>query len=612
MRQTDIFSRNFLLIAIGFLYFVITAVVILTVDKGFDFTDEGYFLLDFKYPEVYRGGIHNYHLVITKLTSWMNPSILAYRWMSYALTTICSFVLSFGLYKWLKSVYSEDWMSSSYVFIFFFISIGNFMFYFPGFHIIHNNTLTNFVLQSVTGLFLYLLSLKSDIFIKSKRSFITLCFLGFLCGFSFFIKFTTAVTMFLLVSSTITLYYWSVKRTRLLMFLLIQIFGVLIGIFFYFVFIQSYSEWIVNFKDAYFMLSDHSPGKLLREYILSVYSFLRFIFIFFSWLVLLPLVLFFEKTLVIKLGTNATKILFFVLAIVAALLLSYLIIYFNIHRSAFFTNKQINAYFFLLCILVQLVFLVVLSIRGGKSMSGLFVFFRTKGPVLFFLLIIPFLGSFGTANPLFLNVLIHLAPLFALALVLTVELCQQADGFFYRFFFIALIALISTLQIVDGCIYNPYYSSFMNASRPSYFQQNNDVSELPLLGGIKVDNSTKVFLLELKTLLKRNNFIKQYPILGFHIPGVVYLMEGISPGMPYYFNMETRDCAALQRFGNDGRLPIIMLTDNDVINEEFLSCLAEKKIVYPDDYVKVGEVFYPNSGSMLNVYFPKSFNANEK
>ena len=59
--------------------------------------------------------------------------------------------------------------------------------------------------------------------------------------------------------------------------------------------------------------------------------------------------------------------------------------------------------------------------------------------------------------------------------------------------------------------------------------------------------------------LNKNNYKKGYPIFGFDIPGIVYALNGISPGMPYYFNKLTRDCRALQRFVLKNNPPIIML-----------------------------------------------------
>ena len=126
------------------------------------------------------------------------------------------------------------------------------------------------------------------------------------------------------------------------------------------------------------------------------------------------------------------------------------------------------------------------------------------------------------------------------------------------------------------------------------------------MDGIYVDIETKTFLLELKQLLKVNNFKKGYPIFGFHIPGVIYLLDGISPGMPYYFNKK-RDLMAFESFTLNNNPPIIMLTEENPINDELLNTMKTKGINYPDDYLLKGEVYFPNTKSMLKVYFPNNY-----
>ena len=111
----------------------INIVVIVTLNHGYDLTDEGYFLLDYKNVNIYRGGIHNYHIVITKLTHWFNPQILEYRWMALVLTLFSSLILAIGFDQWLKANYKIKNVFTFFWLNFCFISIGNFLYYFPGF-----------------------------------------------------------------------------------------------------------------------------------------------------------------------------------------------------------------------------------------------------------------------------------------------------------------------------------------------------------------------------------------------------------------------------------------------------------------------------------------------
>jgi hypothetical protein len=76
--------------------------------------------------------------------------------------------------------------------------------------------------------------------------------------------------------------------------------------------------------------------------------------------------------------------------------------------------------------------------------------------------------------------------------------------------------------------------------------------------------------------------------------------------MPYYFNNK-RDCKVLECYKPQNNSPIIMVTEENPINDELLNTMKTKGINYPDDYLLKGEVYFPNTKSMLKVYFPKNY-----
>ncbi len=599
-------NRNLPLLLFSWsLFFLITFIIVISLDKGFDFTDEGYFLLDYKYVNIYRGGVHNYHLIITKLTDWLNPNILGYRWLSLLLTILSSFILSVGLHRWLNANYSNKTPYKTFSFVFSFISIGNFLFYFAGFQTLHNNTLTNFFIQSATGFVLYLISSAPDELMKSKLNWLLIWVIGVISGFLFFVKFPTSIMLFLFIMVVFLTYLRKQPYKHLLFFILFLVSGTLIGIAFYFFFIQDYSEWVVNFEDAYFMLSDHSPTRLLTKYLKSVMGLIKFSFLFFSWLIIIPIFIVIRNHFVPALSLKKIQYVTVICLSLFVVLFAYEIIYFKFYRSVFATYRPINAYFYIIVISFQVILLLAFIWRTSDLTSKVLKLFYNKILIIALLFIIPFLGSFGTANSLFLNVLIHLAPWFSIIIILTIELADYIKNRLIQSVFIIIPALVTTSQIIDGNIYTPYYSTFRNLNHSTYFDQTQTMHEFPLLSGIYINEKSRIFLLELKKLLDDNNFVSGYPIFGFHIPGVVYALGGISPGMPYYFNMITRDCRAMKRFELRNNPPIIMLTEDNPINEELLTCMKEKGIIYPENYQLKGEVYFPNVGAMLRVYFPK-------
>jgi len=204
-------TNNLILVFLAILLSLIILVIILAINRGFDITDEGGFLLSYKNVEIYRGGIYNYHIIITKLTNWLNPGIIEYRWLTLIITMFSSLILAGGLYKWLDANYKKYNFYKTFLFIFGFISIGSLLFCFCSEITINNNVLTNLFLQLATGLILYLFSFDASKRIESKTNIILLGIVGFICGFSFFCQ------IFYWYSSVISIFlniYFKFKRTK--------------------------------------------------------------------------------------------------------------------------------------------------------------------------------------------------------------------------------------------------------------------------------------------------------------------------------------------------------------------------------------------------------------
>ena len=123
-----------------------------------------------------------------------------------------------------------------------------------------------------------------------------------------------------------------------------------------------------------------------------------------------------------------------------------------------------------------------------------------------------------------------------------------------------------------------------------------------------MDKNLKKSLLELNSLLRQNKFKHGYPIFGYSIPGIVYALGAISPGMPHYFNREPRDSISMNRFKYNNNAPVIMINDDNEIDKVLLATMKTKSIFYPEEYFFVGEVEFcsPYFKKILKVYFPKT------
>lgn len=594
-----------IIIVLAILFAIILGTIIVSIDRGFDFTDEGGFLLSYKNTELYRGGIYNYHIIINKLTGWLNPDILTYRWMSILLTLSSSFILTIGLYKWMRSKLSRDSLFQRYLFLFLFISIGNLMFFFPGILTIYNNTITNFLLHSSAGLILYLFSKNQIKLLRSKICIAILFLLGVLCAVSFFVKFPTGILQILLYLFLFIFYLNELPFKKRLTIIITFIVGIVVGFQLYFLLIQGPQEWYLNFQKEYSILSDHSSALLLRGYAYEFFSLLTFILKNFFWIFIIPLLIilknYFHWDLIF------TKNSFFrnLVIILTSGIFLLQIYHYGFHKSVFASQLWINAYFYIIIITAQVTFLIAF-LQNRMTLNKALLQSNLKELLIIFLLIItPLIGAFGTANPIFSNSLIHLATWFAVIAIFSVYLARYINKRIIILVFIILPSLVTASQIIDGNLFNPYYSVF-NQNKSNFFAQTENVQEIPGLGNIYVDKKTKKFLLELKQLLHENDYKKGSPIIGFHIPGVIYLMEGISPAVPYFYNKD-RDVKAFEKLYVIGKRPVIMLGEKTQIKKEFISTLQTHGINFPEGYVLKGRVFFPNEDSYLKVYFPENY-----
>lgn len=604
-KRIQTITNNSFVIILATLLFLIVGTLIISLNKGFDFTDEGGFLLSYKNVDIYRGGIYNYHIIIYKLTHWLNPGIITYRWLSILITLFSSIILTGGLFRWVNANFKENSLFKNYFFLFSFISIGNFLFFFPGLQTIHNNTLTNFFLQVSTGLILYLFSIKPSNLTQSNKSVLILLIIGVLCAFSFFVKFPTGI---LQVTTYLIIFFIYLKKHGLkekFMVIFPLCTGTAIGILLYFIFFQGLNEWHLNFRKEYNMLSDHSSNILLKRYIFEVLSLIKFSISNFLWLLIFPIFILLKKHLLLKYNSKKFQIFWTLFLYLSIALVIYQIYYFGFYRSTFADSTWINAYFYLILIVFQIVLLLAFEHSKKWFTKKNFNLKINENLVVFLLIITPFIGAVGTANPIFLNSLAHSATWFGVIVILSIHLSKFIKSKIVISIFILIPSVITTTQIIDGNLNVPYYSLF-NKNKSNFFQQNAQINNMPLIEGIYVDVKTKKFLTELNFVLKENNYRKGYPLLGFHIPGVIYLLEGISPGVPYYFNKD-RDSKAFDSFKIENNAPIILVTKEQPINDQLLRIMETKGIIFPEDYILKGEVYFPNTNSLLKVYFPENY-----
>ena len=83
-------------------------IIIWGLDKGLDITDESMTLLLYAHPEEYRSMASMDYLIVSRVTGWMHPTVIAYRWLALALTVLATLTFAYGFYRWLARFFQPS------------------------------------------------------------------------------------------------------------------------------------------------------------------------------------------------------------------------------------------------------------------------------------------------------------------------------------------------------------------------------------------------------------------------------------------------------------------------------------------------------------------------
>ena len=579
-NDTRFLFRNILTFLYVFLTFVLFIVLGFSINRGFDFSDESCFLLNLYYPKKYPGGIYNYHLIFLHFFDFLPKSIIWFRIYGISIIFSGSIFLFFGL----KKFFSSDNLpfKPRKLDVFSLSIISSFLFFFINIYTVNNNILSHFFLQVVVSILLYFFSLNEFNFTVKNYSLLFL--LSIVTVFGFFNKFSSAVILeFLILVTLILLFKGKSKKKQLQLISSFLVFSSLV-VYYYFTFIQSYSDWNFLFQKEMFVLSDHQPLDLIRQYFNQIKTFLFFFIKFYSWIFLYPLFYYFFIRKFLKINSK----LIYLLEAIFILVYLMSLYYFKYYESTLRMGPYNHAYIYLVNIFLFLTLFIIEQKSNIRFKEILIIL------ILFF---IPFIGSIGTANNLFLNALFH-----GFSWVILVFFLVLKISYFRKFNLIIFSILISitVFQTLSGIIQYPYFSfSFNYGNKTTLFNENQKVNNIQLLDGVYINKLNKVFLEKLNVLFEKYHLEKR-PIICYYYPGISFLMNSYSPGPNYYFSTE-RDAKAYSFVSN--KIPPIII-EHKKISNDLIRELRRKNINFPSDYILVDSIYFYNPDSYLKIYKP--------
>lgn len=219
---------------------------------------------------------------------------------------------------------------------------------------------------------------------------------------------------------------------------------------------------------------------------------------------------------------------------------------------------------------------------------------QTTVTIVFVLAILPFAISFGTGNSMAFQILFSLASWGALAAVLT--FAESRYNFqMWALFFCMIFVLTVIFQTITSGLRAPY-----RLVRP--LQEQAVSLEIHQLGGVKVDPETDKFAYDVIIAAKRCSIEVGSPFLGFYsVPGVALILAAVPLNVPWLFNAQYANMVLRDADVRLIRSAVIALTLNkDGSRPE----LPPQVSGFDSNYIFCGRATVPKSGLQIEIWHP--------
>jgi hypothetical protein len=467
--------------------------VLLTIDRGFDFTDEGLYQLWLSFPEKDPNPFYYFHRVLLGFFPWVEWNIISLRLLKVVIDVVIAVIIGSLLHRLLPS---ENRSKLSWGFL---VAICLLGVYSTTYSLTFYNGDISF-LSSTLVISACVLALVQ----KSARIWWPLPFAsGFLSSFQFFNKFSSTLLLVLLFVSVMV--YIHSKRKIYLEFLI----GLLAGSTTFFILIgYTPKAWYLEYLDGieYVIRFDKEPvWVIIQDY---ANALLRV-----SWYATVPLVILVPLNL-IKLTSSLVRTSVFITLLGGWSAYLYFNSSWDYCEAGYSNCPGIMTFWFF-----PLMSVLMFSLSENKTLRIWLSGKRILGLLLVFS--IPLVAVVGTGSVITIGLSAYLIPIYGLV------------GF------AMLLGRTNLVLIMPLVVLSVFGFSYFQSVYP--FRQIAPQSEqtFPVEGPNEViflDSATATFVHKMQLILLENHVKTPYPIVAFYdLPGLVYLCGGYSPATPWYF-----------------------------------------------------------------------------
>jgi hypothetical protein len=219
--------------------------------------------------------------------------------------------------------------------------------------------------------------------------------------------------------------------------------------------------------------------------------------------------------------------------------------------------------------------------------------------LLLWLAFLPFATASGTTHRIYINSLLHTAPLIAAILFLAIWTDSSLPKKIVTPLIAVFLGALATSQFLSGFLFNPYRIA-------SKFEQIQPIEIGVPATTLKVDPASALLIKQTRAALASGGFTPGDDILALYgLPGLVYAMGGVSPERPWFFfdhgeRGDRENMLALQSIPHERlKNAFILHTNADSRASQQLKQLG---IDFPEEFSQLGRAFWVYRNQEITIW----------
>ena len=496
-------------------------------NKSFDFTDEGLYLLVYQHPHEFPDSYTSYHRVGAVFYDLVQGNIIALRLLGFFLTALATFYFSLAL-TWFLNGRSWSLFEDQGERILLHLALqGSVLTAYCWLPPTPNyNTMAGIgMLLSCGGIFAFFSN--ADPRRSIVKAFVGILTIGGGLLLAFLAKGSSAVGIALVTMILIGACSLIALKEKIFFVVVVSISVFAGGLLLFFLMPSLSASWEF-FVGSIVALSEGNGAReiIIRHWQESLEFAMRHVRSFVLPILLAAGVGFFARSRYLVKTPDRKEIIIF-LSVIGVLIVEIVLL---IAKDAFSAGIQGRSRSF---IGYTSLFLVLLTLRAGLPGAAQTISpYRLIGSLIFllWLALMPFVTAAGTTHKIFINALLHVAPLAAAILLLAASLDKSLRRVIILPFAGLLILGLGFSQFITGFVLNPYRTA------PKWTQT------VPVKVGVpstilKLDPASAECIEKTKSALATAGFKPGDDVLALYgLPGLVYAVGGVSPKKPWFFD----------------------------------------------------------------------------